>query len=234
MSSPLPPSNGLPPTSPSKSIDDQVALRGRVLLRRVFPALVLAGELLELRVDRRLVRHRPSAARASRSSICGAPTSGSASRLTLTSASLPGVVAFVELDLRLERRADLLLVSSCWTPSWTAPWSASPRRLSPCILRIRLGGTLPGRKPGMRICGARRFTSCSTRASMSSAGMVSMKARFRPSFSVSTVLMVTFQIPNRSLGGCADFRARPSPRTGCGRNGAGEGTRTPTSCDTGT
>jgi hypothetical protein len=39
---------------------------------------------------------------------------------------------------------------------------------------MRLAGTLPGRKPGMRICGATDFTSASMRAMMSLAAIVSV------------------------------------------------------------
>ena len=105
---------------------------------------------------------------------------------------LARLIFLVELDLRLQRRADILLGQQLLNAVLDRAVAARRRAgESPCILRMRFGGTLPGRKPGMRICGAMRFTSCSTRASMSSAGMVSMKARLRPSFSVSTVLMVT-------------------------------------------
>jgi len=52
--------------------------------------------------------------------------------------------------------------------------SASAWSASPCIFLTRLAGTLPGRKPGMRMRGAIFFTSRSIRASISLAAMVSV------------------------------------------------------------
>ena len=73
-----------------------------------------------------------------------------------------------------------LLGENRWTPSCTASCSASASSAGPCILRIRLAGTLPGRKPGMRTCGATFFSSTSTRASMSLAGMVIRVGALQP------------------------------------------------------
>ena len=180
--------------------DDEVAGRGCMLLGRVVPALALAGELLRSARRPRFSSGSTVSRSSFSSSICGVGTSGSASSLDRDLGVLAGLILLVELDLRLQRGTDLLLGQQLLDASWTAPSSASPRSASPCILRMRLGGTLPGRKPGIRTCGAIRFTSCSTRASMSLAGMVSMKARLRPSFSVSTVLMVTLsKIPMNVL-----------------------------------
>ena len=55
MSSPVPPSNGSPPTLPAKSITTRSPLLALWLRRRVFPALARARQLLELRVDRLVV-----------------------------------------------------------------------------------------------------------------------------------------------------------------------------------
>jgi hypothetical protein len=46
----------------------------------------------------------------------------------LTLGVLARLAFLVELDLRLHRRAQLLLAISCWTPSWTALFSASLER----------------------------------------------------------------------------------------------------------
>ena len=55
MSSPLPPSNALAVDLAGEVHHDQVAVRRGVLLRRVVPSACLAGELLELLVDRAFV-----------------------------------------------------------------------------------------------------------------------------------------------------------------------------------
>jgi hypothetical protein len=55
--------------------------------------------------------------------------------------------------------------------SCTLALKASECSAAPCIFLIRLAGTLPGRKPGMRTCGATFFTSASIRAAISFAGI---------------------------------------------------------------
>ena len=69
--------------------DDEVADGRGVLSRSILPAFVLARELLELRIDRGIVGIDRQPVKM-RLSIDGVPTSGSASTLTFTSASLPG------------------------------------------------------------------------------------------------------------------------------------------------
>ena len=160
-----------------------------------------------------------------RPSICGGGTSGSASSLDRDLGVLARLILLIELDLAAGAPgARSAPGAAAGRRPGPRPASASRRSASPCIFRMRFGGTLPGRKPGMRTCGASRLTSCSTRASISSAGMVSMKARFRPSFSVSTVLITCLKFPMKSMMRRSRYRAR---------NGARGGTRTPTSCDTG-
>ena len=88
--------------------DDEVAHRRGMLLRRIFPALALGRELLDLLIDRRLVsvdtqpldrkivdlRRRNVGKR-----FDANPDLGIAARL----------IFVVELDLRLQRGADILL-----------------------------------------------------------------------------------------------------------------------------
>ena len=65
------------------------------------------------------------------------------------------------------------------------------------------------------------------RAAISSAGMVSMKARLRPSLCVSTVLMVTFPKSQIKLSDCADPRAWLLLSVPPRGHGAGGGTSNP-------
>jgi hypothetical protein len=89
----------------------------------------------------------------------------------LTTASRPGPLSSSSTEGCIAGR-NFCSESSFWTPSWTALFRASCSSAAPCIFLTRLGGTLPGRKPGIRICGATLRNSPSTRASISFLGMV--------------------------------------------------------------
>ena len=109
MSSPLPPSNGLPSTSPSKSMTTRSPVGRGMLLGRVVPALGLAGELLIC--SSTAFSSGSTVSRSSlRSSISRRRNVGQRLEADLHLGVLAGLIAFVELDLRLERGADLLLV----------------------------------------------------------------------------------------------------------------------------
>ena len=128
-----------------------------MLLRRVVPALVRAGELLDLLLDCALVGFDGQALESDVVDLRSGNI-GQRFKANRNLGILARLITLFQLDLRLECGADVLLRKGC-TPSCTAPFSASPCRLSPCILRMRFGGTFPGRKPGMRSAEASRFTS---------------------------------------------------------------------------
>ena len=104
-------------------------------------------------------------------------------------------------------------------PRLTACSSTSPITERPYCLRSRAIGTLPGRKPGMRM---RPFSSSSrwaTWPAISAASTTTLYSRFRPSAD-NSVTCISLRLAFRLQR--AETRRLP------GDFGAGEGTRTPT------
>lgn len=80
-------------------------------------------------------------------------------------------------------------------PSLTVSSRTSPSTRLPCCLRNRVTGTLPGRKPGMRIVRPRSVRRVEMRPSISEAGTVILYSRLRPSAFVSVTCI--YVLPDR-------------------------------------
>ena len=179
MSSALPPSNTAPSIRPSKSM----ITRSPVWLGRGSAGASYSWKRLAKRSSAPAIVSSPTSATRRVSSIflrSTSGTSGSTSSAMVNSRSAPSSNEVTSILGRSAGRSSWSAIAFC-DPRLTACSSTSPITERPYCLRSRAIGTLPGRKPGMRM---RPFSSSSrwaTWPAISAASTTTLYSRFRPS-----------------------------------------------------